>query len=68
MSKKKLADALQGVILPAKRPDLDNYVKMVLDACESVVYIDDKQVVRLRASKVYGETPGIEVTFIEIGT
>lgn len=34
-------------------PDLDNLVKTVLDACNGIVYTDDRQVVRLRAEKLF---------------
>lgn len=37
------------------RPDLDNYVKLVLDAMNTIVFKDDSQVVSLVASKWYSE-------------
>lgn len=43
----------QGTRLPAKRPDLDNYIKTVLDACQGILFADDSQVVRIYATKVY---------------
>ena len=45
--------ALDGKELPAKRPDLDNYVKMIADALNGVVYVDDAQIVTLWAWKRY---------------
>jgi Holliday junction resolvase RusA-like endonuclease len=33
--------------------DLDNYVKLVLDALNRILYHDDKQIVSLHASKQY---------------
>lgn len=42
-------------------PDLDKLARAVLDALAGVVYLDDKQVVELGASKRYGERPGVFV-------
>lgn len=47
--------------LGAKRPgkpDLDNVAKLVLDACNGVVYHDDAQVHHLTISKRYGPGDG----------
>lgn len=49
--------ALAGQILPAKRPDLDNLLKLVTDGLNEIVYTDDALIVELRARKVYGEAP-----------
>lgn len=54
--------------LPTKRPDLDNYVK-ILDALDKLVWVDDAQIVMLRAEKKYaqpGELPRIEIAVKEI--
>jgi len=63
--RKRREAALQGREIPGK-PDLDNVAKAVLDACNGVAYIDDKQVVRLTVSKRYGAAPGIEVHMHEV--
>lgn len=39
------------------KPDVDNLVKFTLDAMNGVFFMDDKQVVDIRATKVYGEDP-----------
>lgn len=44
----------EGLILHTKRPDLDNVVKAVLDALNSVLK-DDSQVCKLSATKYYAE-------------
>jgi len=49
---------------PICRPDLDNYVKAVLDALDEF-WIDDSQVVHLSATKEYGE-PEINVMIVRI--
>ena len=49
-----------------KKPDLDNLVKLVKDACSGVVFIDDNQVVRLIAEKIQcaqDEAPFTKVRF-----
>lgn len=47
---------------PASRPDLDNLVKTVLDACNhGGVWTDDARVCQLAAEKLYAE-PGQERT------
>ena len=44
-----------------KRPDLDNVVKAIKDGCNGVAWVDDSQCTFLHASKVYGETPRVDV-------
>jgi Holliday junction resolvase RusA-like endonuclease len=41
------------------KPDIDNLVKYVLDASNAVLYVDDKQVVKLTAIKVYDDMPAV---------
>ena len=60
-SKQKRKDALAGILKPTKKPDLDNIAKCFLDAMNDIVYLDDKQVVNLHVTKVYAETPAVEV-------
>lgn len=60
-SKQKHKDALAGIIKPMKKPDLDNVAKCFLDSMNEIVYLDDKQVVNLHVTKVYAETPAVEV-------
>lgn len=61
-SKKKTQDALNGVLRPAKKPDVSNYVKLIEDALNGYLYKDDSQIVELHASKYYSDTPRIEIT------
>ena len=64
--KKKKADALAGKLLPISRPDIDNYIKAVLDAANEIVVRDDSQVVALVSIKQYSETPKATLIFEEI--
>lgn len=65
-SKKSKQLMLENVIRPTKKPDIDNIAKVVCDALNGLAYRDDKQVVLLRLSKLYGENPRIEVTIQEL--
>ena len=60
-SKQKRKDALSGIIKPTKKPDLDNVAKCHLDAIQGIIILDDKLVVNLHVTKVYAETPAVEV-------
>lgn len=62
-SKKKRVAALAGEVFPTVAPDLDNIAKAILDACNGVVYLDDKQVVSLNVMKRYGERDITTVSF-----
>ena len=48
------------------RPDLDNYCKLLLDVMNKGFYVDDSQVVKLQAEKVYGRKGKTEVVIEEI--
>lgn len=66
-SKDVRAKKLQGLIKPDKKPDIDNIVKVYLDALNHYAWNDDKQVIEVSASKAYGEGEGrVEVTIREI--
>ena len=60
-SKQKRKDALSGILKPTKKPDLDNVAKCHLDAMQGIIILDDKLVVNLHVTKVYAETPAVEV-------
>lgn len=40
-------------LLPCVRPDLDNYLKLVLDACNTILWVDDALICKIVASKRY---------------
>ncbi|MFA6735154.1 MAG: RusA family crossover junction endodeoxyribonuclease [Sphaerochaetaceae bacterium] len=62
-SKKKLEDVRKGMIRPSTKPDLDNYVKSVIDGMTQVVWKDDSQVVGYEGTGKYYtlERPGVYV-------
>ena len=53
-----------------KKPDIDNLLKSVLDAIQSVIIVNDKQVVQVSAGRVLrGKEPCTEITvsrFVEL--
>jgi len=60
-SQKKQRSALNGGIFPTSKPDLDNCIKGIFDACNEIVWKDDKQVTDLMVTKRYAVTPMAEV-------
>ena len=53
--------ALNGEIRPAKKPDVDNVAKMLLDTYNGVFWTDDKSIVGLLVRKFYSEHPRWEI-------
>jgi len=62
-SKKLRKSMMDGEVFPTKKPDMDNVIKAIFDACNGVVYLDDKQVVKLSMMKRYGERDITTVSF-----
>ena len=48
-------------ILPNRRPDEDNYEKLLLDALHNVIYDDDAKVVSINSGKFYSINPRTEI-------
>ena len=48
-------------VFHAKKPDLDNMIKFVLDALNGSVWLDDSLVCSISALKVYDEKPRTEI-------
>ena len=51
--KYKLREMLRGDIPRIKKPDLDNLIKLVIDAFNGVLYKDDNLIYKISAEKVY---------------
>lgn len=62
-SKKKRWDALEKA--HTSKPDLDNLIKGCTDALNGVIWQDDKQIIAVDATKVYGFEPRIELYVTE---
>ena len=54
------------VFRPQRRGDLDNRIKIVLDALQGVAYYDDKQVIEIHARRFdAGKDARVEVTILK---
>ena len=65
-TKAQRAAVERGEIHPISKPDLDNVLKIVLDALNGAAYGDDRQVVRVEARKRY--TPDASRICVAVGT
>ena len=52
---------LANTVRPKKKPDVDNVIKIVLDALNGVAYNDDAQVIEVIANKYYSDKPRLEI-------
>lgn len=55
-----------GLLRPIVTPDVSNYVKLVEDALNGIVYKDDSQIVELIARKYYSDDPRTEIIISEV--
>lgn len=65
-NKNKKAAMLSGEMLPTKKPDVDNIIKVVADALNGLAYKDDAAIVNISCNKVYSENPRIKVMIQEL--
>ena len=65
-SKKKQALCRDRVLVPDKKPDIDNILKAVFDACNGYCFADDVQLVQVYAEKQYAVEPFVEVVIDEL--
>lgn len=65
-SKKRAQKAEEGLIRPMTKPDGSNYLKLVEDALNKLIWHDDSQIVDTHVSKWYSSRPRIEVMIMEI--
>lgn len=66
-SKKDRERMLNGFIAPAKKPDIDNLTKSVMDALNGVAWHDDAQVCHIQAGKNYTDAPYFKLKIRELG-
>ncbi len=59
--RKKHALAVLNVLRPGK-PDIDNVVKLILDALNGIALVDDKQVASVTATKRFGQVAQTRVS------
>jgi Holliday junction resolvase RusA-like endonuclease len=61
-SAKKRAAAIGHSLRPTGRPDADNFLKIVMDGLNKVVWSDDSLVVEAHVYKKYSERPRLEIS------
>ena len=54
-TKKDKALIEEGKLSPTKKPDIDNIVKIILDALNKMAFKDDNQITKLEIEKFYTE-------------
>ena len=64
-TKKEKAFIEEGKISPTKKPDIDNIVKIILDALNKMAFKDDNQITKIEVEKIYGEVEKIIVKIEE---
>lgn len=60
-SKANTESMLNNKISPTKKPDIDNIVKIILDALNKIAFKDDNQITKLNVEKKYAEEEKIVV-------
>lgn len=65
-SQKWKAAALAGAERPVKKPDGDNFAKM-LDSLNLIAWVDDSQIVDLHVRKFYSDAPAMWVRVTPLG-
>jgi Holliday junction resolvase RusA-like endonuclease len=51
----------ENKLLPCKKPDIDNVIKIIADSLNGIAYKDDTQIVKLTAHKLYSDNPRVEI-------
>lgn len=62
----KRAAALAGRIMPTGKPDSDNLLKLISDAINKVVWVDDAQVCDCEITKRFSEKAGVTVKVVSL--
>lgn len=68
LSKKKQKMFECGEVSPTRRPDVDNYAKLVMDAMQGLAYSDDSHICRLVVTKEYAAEPSTVVRIYPMST
>ena len=56
---------LENKISPTKKPDIDNIVKIILDALNKMAFKDDSQITKIQVEKLYAEEEKIKINLEE---
>ena len=65
VKKQDINKMLEQTISPTKKPDIDNIVKVILDAMNKFAFNDDIQITKLNVEKVYGTEEKIYISIEE---
>lgn len=65
VKKQDINKMLERTISPTKKPDIDNIVKVILDAMNKFAFNDDIQITKLNVEKVYGTEEKIYISIEE---
>lgn len=65
VSKKTYEKMIAGAVKPAKKPDVDNILKIIADALNGLAYHDDAQIVEAAINKKYSTIPRVDVIIKE---
>jgi Holliday junction resolvase RusA-like endonuclease len=65
-SKKKQIAAAAGQVRATKKPDGDNVLKAITDACNGIVWADDSQLVVITVRKKYAADPCVILAVREV--
>lgn len=65
-SEKKKAAMASGEIIPTKKPDLDNLMKTVADALQTIAYKNDSQIANAHIRKRFSKTPSLVIRLSKI--
>lgn len=65
-TKAKRLAASMGTVRATKKPDADNVLKGIKDACNGIVWVDDSQVVVLTVRKLYAAEPCVIVAVRQV--
>lgn len=60
-SERDRQDALAGAKAHTSTPDGDNILKIVGDACNDIIWLDDKQIIDARVIKRYSDIPALRI-------
>ncbi|MGF7436288.1 RusA family crossover junction endodeoxyribonuclease [Lentilactobacillus senioris] len=66
VSKAERTRRLLGEHMPVVKPDTDNYVKIVLDSLNGLIWDDDRAICHIDAWKYYSDDPRVEVIVKEM--
>ncbi len=67
-TKKVVEQKLRNFLLPTKKPDADNILKVVADALNMVAYVDDARITTMYCTKRYAEHGYIKIQISEEDT